>query len=95
MKFFIRYVKFILETRFKIPTLALLKVQVFSDSLDHMASHPRRPECSLFYYVWGQDFIAIIMRKLQTGLSRNCGSIPVRDRILFLSSPAGPVLVPM
>jgi len=49
MKFFMKYVKFILETRFKILTMVLLKVQGFGDSLNHMASYPRRLECSSFF----------------------------------------------
>jgi hypothetical protein len=82
-----KYVKFILETGFKILIVVLLKVQGFSDSLNHMAPLFRR----LFIFnVWSQDFIAIIMRKLQTGLPRNCGSILVRTRKLFLSSPPKP-----
>jgi len=48
MKFFVKYVKFIIETRFKILAVMLLKVQRCSDSLNHMASHPRRLECSSF-----------------------------------------------
>ena len=82
-----KYVKFILETGFKILIVVLLKVRGFSDSLNHMAPLFRR----LFIFnVWSQDFIAIIMRKLQTGLPRNCGSILVRTRKLFLSSPPKP-----
>jgi len=41
-----KHFKFILETRFKILAVMLLKVQGLSDSLNHMASHPRRMECS-------------------------------------------------
>jgi hypothetical protein len=43
-----KYIKYVADARFEVLTVVSLRVKGFSDSLNHMSSHPRRHDCFLF-----------------------------------------------